>query len=80
MKAVLMKEGIDMKTEYDFSQARPNPYAKKLRKQITIRLDDDIIEYFKAQANQTGMPYQSLINLYLADCARNKKTLKLSWS
>jgi len=75
-----MKEGIDMKTEYDFSQARPNPYAKKLRKQITIRLDDDIIEYFKAQANQTGMPYQSLINLYLADCARNKKTLKLSWS
>jgi len=74
-----MKGGINMRAEYDFSQSRSNPYAKKLRRQITIRLDDDIIDYFKAQASKTGVPYQNLINLYLADCAHNKKTLKLSW-
>ena len=80
MRAEYIREGIDMKAEYDFSQARPNPYTKKLRRQITIRLDDDIIDYFKTQASATGMPYQNLINLYLADCARSKKTLKLTWS
>jgi predicted DNA binding CopG/RHH family protein len=69
-----------MKAEYDFTQARPNPYVKKLRRQITMRLDSDIIDYFKAQASQTGMPYQSLINLYLADCVKNNKTLKVSWN
>jgi len=69
-----------MKKEYDFTKSRPNPYAKKLRRQITIRLDDDVIDYFKTQATKTGMPYQNLINLYLADCMINKKTLSMSWN
>ena len=69
-----------MKSEYDFSQSRVNPYAKKLRRQITIRLDSDVIDYFKAQADETGMPYQKLINLYLADCMEKKRTLQMTWS
>ncbi len=69
-----------MKEEYDFSNARPNPYAKKLRTQITINLDADTIAYFKQQAASSGIPYQTLINLYLADCVRNKRQLNLSWS
>ena len=68
-----------MRDEYDFSNGIKNPYAKKLKKQITINIDSSIIDYFKEQANQTGIPYQTLINLYLADCAENKKKLKLSW-
>ena len=66
-----------MRDEYDFSAARKNPYAKKLKKQITINLDVDTIDYFKALASQTGAPYQTLINLYLSDCAREKR--QLSW-
>ena len=68
-----------MRAEYDFSTARPNPYAGRLKKQITIRLDEGTIDYFKQQAHDTGIPYQSLINLYLSDCAINKKTLNLTW-
>ena len=68
-----------MKAEYDFKNAKKNPYAKKLKKQITINIDSDTIEYFKAQADSSGIPYQTLINLYLADCAVNKKQLLLSW-
>lgn len=69
-----------MKAEYDFSGARKNPYAKKLKKQITINIDNDTIEYFKAQADRSGIPYQTLINLYLTDCATNKKQLQMSWN
>lgn len=69
-----------MNAEYDFSNARKNPYAKKLKKQITINIDNDTIEYFKAQSDHSGIPYQTLINLYLADCAMNKKQLKLYWN
>jgi uncharacterized protein (DUF4415 family) len=69
-----------MRKEYDFSQARKNPYAAQLKKQITIRLDEDAIAYFKSISEQLGMPYQSLINLYLRDCAANRRTLDLSWS
>ena len=69
-----------MREEYDFSNARPNPYAKKLKNQVTINLDADIIAYFKQQAASSGIPYQTLINLYLADCVRNKRQLNLSWS
>ncbi len=69
-----------MKKEYDFSNARPNPYAKKLKNQITINLDVETIEYFKEQAASSGIPYQTLINLYLGDCARNKRQLKLAWN
>lgn len=69
-----------MRAEYDFSNARKNPYAKKLKKQITINIDSDTIDYFKAQAESTGIPYQTLINLYLADCAANKKQLHMTWN
>ena len=65
-----------MLEEYDFSKAKANPYEKKLRKAVTMRLDVDTIDYFKALAEQTGIPYQNLINLYLAQCAREKKTLE----
>lgn len=68
-----------MREEYDFSNARKNPYAKKLKKQITINLDVDTIDYFKNQSEASGIPYQTLINLYLADCATERKQLKLSW-
>lgn len=69
-----------MKEEYDFSKARKNPYTKKLKKQITINLSDEAIEYFKAQSASTGIPYQTLINLYLIDCAKNDRKLNISWS
>ena len=68
-----------MKAEYDFSQSRKNPYAKKLKKQITINLDSDAIDYFKAQAKESGIPYQTLINLYLSDCAAQNRHLHLEW-
>ena len=68
-----------MREEYDFSNVRKNPYAKKLKKQITINIDVDTIDYFKTQSETSGIPYQTLINLYLADCAAEQKQLKLSW-
>lgn len=69
-----------MKKEYDFSQARKNPYVKKLKKQITINLDSDTIDYFKAQSIRSGIPYQTLINLYLSDCASQNRQLQIEWS
>jgi len=69
----------EMRAEYDFSGSRPNPYAKRLKKQITIRIDTDSIDYFKKEASEIGIPYQSLINLYLADCASSNKKLELTW-
>lgn len=71
-----------MRDEYDISNLNPrkNPYAKKLKKQITINIDNSTIDYFKEQAESSGIPYQTLINLYLADCAEKRKELKLSWS
>lgn len=69
----------DMEVEYDFSKGIKNPYAKMLKKQITINLDSVVIEYFKDQAQKTGIPYQSLINLYLLSCVKEKRTLDLSW-
>ncbi len=69
----------DMREEYDFSKSKPNPYAKKLKKQVTINIDADSIDYFKAQSKSTGVPYQTLINLYLSDCVANKRQLKVSW-
>ena len=69
-----------MRDEYDFKNARKNPYAKKLKKQITINIDVDTIEYFKSQADSSGIPYQTLINLYLADCAASGKRPRVSWS
>jgi uncharacterized protein (DUF4415 family) len=69
-----------MKKEYDFSDSIRNPYAKHLRKQVTMRLGIDVIEYFKALAKEIGMPYQNLINLYLRDCAQSGKKLALKWA
>ena len=68
-----------MREEYDFSNGRKNPYAKRLKKQITINIDSDTIEYFKGQSEDNGIPYQTLINLYLSDCASQKKRLKTTW-
>ena len=68
-----------MRKEYDFSKARKNPYAKRLKKQITIRLDDPTIGYFKNLSEELGIPYQTLINLYLRDCASNKRKLSMNW-
>jgi uncharacterized protein (DUF4415 family) len=70
-----------MKTEYDLSKmkSRPNPYAKHLKKQVTMRIGVDIIEYFKGLSSRTGIPYQNLINLYLRDCASSHRELRLSW-
>jgi predicted DNA binding CopG/RHH family protein len=71
-----------MKKEYDFTKmnGRKNPYAKKLKKQVTLRLGMDVIEYFKKQAEETGIPYQNLINLYLSECAHSHKKLTLKWA
>ncbi len=68
-----------MKNEYDFSQSKPNPYTKKLKKQITIRLDEDTINYFKKIATEKEIPYQSLMNLYLKDCAKAQKQVQIEW-
>ena len=68
-----------MRDEYDFSNARKNPYAAQLKKSVTIRLDEDSIACFKAMSEETGIPYQSLINLYLRDCASSGRKLDLAW-
>lgn len=68
-----------MKNEYDFSKARLNPYAKRLERQVTIRLEQGTIAYFKALAEEAGIPYQTLINLYLRDCASSRRRLAMQW-
>lgn len=68
-----------MRKQYDFSQAKKNPYAKRLKRPVTIRLDDSTVEYFKALAEEVELPYQSLINLYLRDCASSGRKLTLAW-
>ena len=68
-----------MRKNYDFSKSKPNPYAQRLKKQITIRLDEDTVDYFKNMSEEKGIPYQSLINLYLRDCAQEHRDLKLQW-
>lgn len=68
-----------MRKEYDFSKARRNPYARRLKKQITIRLDEPTIDYFKGVAEASGIPYQTLINLYLRDCAQKGRRLSMEW-
>lgn len=66
-----------MRENYDFSNGVKNPYAAQLKKQITINLDVETVDYFKKQAEETGIPYQKLINYYLADCVRQKR--RLTW-
>jgi len=71
-----------MKKEYDFAnmKGRKNPYAKKLKKQITIRIGVDVLEYFKELSEETGIPYQNLINLYLRDCVISEKKPSFKWT
>lgn len=69
-----------MRKDYNFSKSKRNPYAKALKKQITIRLDDKTVQYFKQVSVETGLAYQSLINLYLADCAQHHRKLHLNWA
>jgi len=71
--------GMLMRQQYDFSSSRKNPYAAKPKKSVTIRLDEKSISYFKSMSEETGIPYQSLINLYLKECAASGKRLNLSW-
>ena len=68
-----------MKSEYDFTKARQNPYAKRLKRRVTIRLDAPTVEYFKLLSEESGIPYQTLINLYLRDCAESKRELSMEW-
>ncbi len=68
-----------MRDEYDFSKARKNPYATQLKKSVTIRLDEDSVSYFKAISEEIGIPYHTLINLYLRDCATSHRKLNLNW-
>jgi len=72
-------EGNKLRKEYDFTKGQLNPYIKKLRKQISIRIDIDTINFFKKQAEVTGITYQNLINLYLSDCAVHSKNINITW-
>lgn len=69
-----------MRKTYDFSKSVKNPYARRMKKQLTIRLDEDTISYFKSMAQERGLPYQSLINLYLRDCADSRRQLRVKWA
>ena len=68
-----------MRKEYDFSIAQKNPYAARLKRQVTIRLDEETVRYFKNLAQEAGIPYQTLINLYLRDCATSGRKLRIQW-
>ncbi len=70
-----------MRKEYDFAKmnGRKNPYTKQLKKQITIRMGIDIIEYFKQMSMETGIPYQNLINMYLQDCVQSQRRIAIGW-
>ena len=69
-----------MRKHYDFSKARRNPYARRLKQQVTIRLDHDTVNYFKSLAEETGIAYQTLINLYLRECVATGKKLSNTWT
>ena len=70
-----------MRKEYDFSKMKGhrNPYAKRLKKQVTIRMGVDIIDYFKGMSEETGIPSQNLINLYLRDCVQSGRKISIQW-
>ena len=75
----LIRDKALTKEEYDFSNAWKNPYADKVKQQITINLNQSTVQYFKDLAEKTGLPYQTLINLYLTDCADKKRQPEVSW-
>lgn len=68
-----------MRKHYDFSHAKPNPYARRLKKEITLRLDERTVNYFEELSEETGIPSRTLINLYLRECAARRKRLALQW-
>jgi predicted DNA binding CopG/RHH family protein len=68
-----------MRRHYDFSKSVKNPYARRMKQQITIRIDQEAVSYFKKMAAERGIPYQSLINLYLLDCVGAERKLELRW-
>jgi uncharacterized protein (DUF4415 family) len=70
-----------MKSEYDLSKmrSRKNPYAAKLKKPVSMRLSEDVVTYFKSMANEAGVPYQTLINLYLRDCVMQHRKVQIAW-
>jgi predicted DNA binding CopG/RHH family protein len=68
-----------MKKQYDFSKSVKNPYIKKLKKQISIRIENDTVEYFKKLASEIDIPYQNLMNMYLRECAENNKKPNIRW-
>ena len=68
-----------MEKEYDFSKGRKNPYSKLLKKQITINISEEVLDYFKKLSEETSIPYQTLINFYLLDCVKSKKSVDVSW-
>lgn len=74
-----MEKVKEMRKEYDFAKAKRNPYARLLKRQVTIRLDEETVDYFKKIAKEAGIPYQTLINLYLRDCAASERKLSLEW-
>jgi predicted DNA binding CopG/RHH family protein len=69
-----------MRKDYDFSSSKKNPYAKLLKKQITIRIEEETIDYFKRLAAESGIPYQNLMNMFLRDCADSKKRPVIKWA
>ncbi|RKY16562.1 MAG: antitoxin [Planctomycetota bacterium] len=69
-----------MRKQYDFSKAKQNPHARHLKRQVTIRLDEKVLAYFKALSGDTEIPYQTLINLYLLDCANKERRISLRWA
>lgn len=69
-----------MKNEYNFRSSIKNPYAKRLKRQITIRIESDTIDYFKKLSDEIDIPYQNLINFFLRDCAKNKMKPDISWN
>ena len=79
MKINIISGNNDMRKEYNFSNSIKNPYAKKLKKQITIRLENDTIDYFKQLASEVDIPYQVLINIFLRDCAQKNLKPSISW-
>jgi len=74
-------DDIEMKAEYDLSKfkSHKNPYAKRLKKQITIGLHKEVIDYFKELSKETNIPYQNIIDMYLVDCARKHLKPNISW-
>ena len=78
MKDIIEKDEF-LEKEFNFDKAVKNPYAKELKKQMTIKVSPAVIDYFKAEAVRTGIPYQTLINLYLTDCVKNNKKIDINW-